>query len=308
MDDQPILILGATGDFGGALLSAALDRGLCVRALARNAHEARGRLGAPVGLEWVSGDARDPAAVARAVHGARAIVHAIDVAPADRAALLPAIAGNVAAAARAAGLPILFPGSVHVLGPGDGRPVAEDAVPAPTSRRGRVEAEVEALLADGCEVLTLRSGDRFGPGARHWPGAGLFANLRTGRIAALPGDAGRPHQWCFLPDLARAALDLIERGWQGRTVVHGPALTVDGNGDFARAISRAAGHAGQALRHRPWWIVRLRALVDADAADLLDQRYLWDDGILLAPGKLGALLPEFKPTPLDRAIAQTLAG
>lgn len=308
MDDQPILILGATGDFGGAVLAAALDRGLCVRALARNAHEARGRLGAPVGLEWVSGDARDPAAVQRAVLGARAIVHAIDVPPADRATLLPAIAGNVAAAARAAGVPILFPGSVHVLGPGDGRPVPEDAAPAPTSRRGRIEAEVAGLLAEGCDLLTLRAGDRFGPDIRHWPGAGLFASLRAGRVAALPGNAGRPHQWCFLPDLARVALDLIDLGWQGQTVVHGPALTVQGNGDFARAISRAAGHAGQPLRRQPWWILRLRALTDPGARDLLDQRYLWDDGILLAPGRLGDLLPEFKPTPLDRAIALTLAG
>jgi len=60
------------------------------------------------------------------------------------------------------------------------------------------------------------------------------------------------------------------------------------------------------LRHRPWWQVRLRALVDPAARDLLDQRYLWDDGAGLAATRLPGLLPEFVPTAIDQAIALSL--
>lgn len=303
MGDRPILILGATGGFGGAVLAQALDRGIGVRALARNAHEARGRLGAPVGLEWVTGDGRDAAAVARAAQGAGAIVHGIDVAAGDRAALLPGIAGNVAAAARGLDIPVVFPGSLHALGRRLGPAFAEDAVPAPITTRGRAEAEVAARLADGCRVLTLRAGWHFGPGAGRGPGAELFDALRAGRAPVLAGDPALPRQWGFLPDLARLALDLLGRGWVGGAVVHGPSVTLT-TADFAGMIARAAGRPGLALRRRPWWLVRLRAMLDPVARDLLEQRSLWDEGAMLADG----WLPDFVPTPLDRAVALTLGG
>lgn len=301
MGDRPILILGATGGFGGAVLAQALDRGMPVRALARNAHEARGRLGAPVGLEWVTGDGRDAAAVLRAAQGARAVVHGIDVAPGDRAAVLPAIAANVADAARAAGIPVIFPGSVHPLGRGSGQPFGPDATSAPVGARGRAEAAVIARLADGGDLLVVRAGDHFGPGAASGPGAALFGAVRAGRAPILAGNPGLAHLWAFLPDLARLALDLLDRGWQGETVAHGPSVIV-APGDFAGMIARAAGHPGLGLRRQPWWLVRLRALADPAARDLLEQRYLWDDGVMLEE----RLPADFVPTPLDQAIALTL--
>lgn len=302
MSDRPILILGATGGFGGAVLAQALERGWPVRALARNAHEARGRLGAPVGLEWVTGDGLDAASVARAALGARAIVHAVDVAPAQRATLLPAIAENVAAAACAADIPVLLPGSVRVLGRGTGMPFAEDAAAAPVTARGRAEAEVQARLGAGCRLLVLRSGDHFGPGARRGAGAEIVAKLRDGRAPALPGDPGLAHPWAFLPDLARLGLDLLPRAWTGTMVVHGPTLNLAPRA-FAGMVAAAAGHPGLGLRRLPWWLARLRALGDPAVRDLLDERYLWDAGVTLAPGSAA----DFVPTPLDRAIAATLA-
>lgn len=306
MGDRPILILGATGGFGGAVLAQALARGRLVRALARNAHEARGRLGAPVGLEWVTGDGRDAASLLRAAQGASAIVHGIDVAPDQRLALLPAIATCVAAAARETGIPVVLPGSVHPLGRAGADAFGEDAPIAPLSGRGRAEAEVIARLGEGNRLLTLRGGWHFGPGTAAGPAASLFAALRAGRSPWLPGDAARPQAWSFLPDLARAALDLLGQGWQGSQIVHGPTLTLAPRA-FVRQIAQAAGHPGAGLRHRPWWQLRLRALADPDARELIEQRYLWDGGATLAPGRLAALLPDFGPTDAGQAIARSLA-
>ncbi len=306
MGDRPILILGATGGFGGAVLAQALARGRQVRALARNAHEARGRLGAPVGLEWVTGDGRDAASVLRAAQGASAIVHGIDVAPGERLAVLPAIAACVAAAARETGIPVVLPGSVHPLGRPGADAFGEGAPIAPVSGRGRAEAEVMARLGDGTRLLTLRAGWHFGPGMAGGPAAGMFAALRVGRSPWFPGDASRPQAWSFLPDLACAALDLLGRDWQGSQVVHGPTLDMAPSA-LARDIARAAGHPGAGLRRRPWWQMRLAALADPVARDLVEQRYLWDGGVRLAPGRLATLLPGFVATDADQAIARTLA-
>jgi hypothetical protein len=53
--------------------------------------------------------------------------------------------------------------------------------------------------------------------------------------------------------------------------------------------------------------MRLAALADPVARDLVEQRYLWDGGVRLAPGRLATLLPGFVATDADQAIARTLA-
>jgi len=69
---DPILVLGATGRTGASMVSDLLRQGHAVRALVRDAHSARGRLGDAV--ELIEGDLRDPAALADAVIGCRRVV------------------------------------------------------------------------------------------------------------------------------------------------------------------------------------------------------------------------------------------
>jgi putative NADH-flavin reductase len=97
-----IALFGATGRTGRLVLERLVARGDRVRALARDA----ARLAARPGLDVIGGDARDAAAVARAVTGADAIVcclgmHDITVPATDFSESLRGIVG----AAKAAGVP-----------------------------------------------------------------------------------------------------------------------------------------------------------------------------------------------------------
>ncbi len=73
--DGPILVIGGTGHYGGFIVRALLEQGAWVRVLSRNAERARTTLGE--GPEIAEGDITDPAALAEAMQGARAIVIAI---------------------------------------------------------------------------------------------------------------------------------------------------------------------------------------------------------------------------------------
>ena len=64
-----IAVTGGTGFVGQALIDAALAQGRAVRALARKPQPAR------CGVEWVSGDLDDAAALAALVAGTEAVVH-----------------------------------------------------------------------------------------------------------------------------------------------------------------------------------------------------------------------------------------
>src|SRR4051812_7620103 len=65
------LILGATGGVGGETARALIRLGWQVRGLTRKPRTGDG-------IEWITGDAMDPAAVRSAAEGADAIVHAVN--------------------------------------------------------------------------------------------------------------------------------------------------------------------------------------------------------------------------------------
>jgi uncharacterized protein YbjT (DUF2867 family) len=83
---QRVLIIGASGGIGIEAVRLALERGLRVRALARNTE--RIRIDHPA-LETRSADAADPEAVRTALEGVDAVIHVVGVAPSLRRMFTP---------------------------------------------------------------------------------------------------------------------------------------------------------------------------------------------------------------------------
>jgi uncharacterized protein YbjT (DUF2867 family) len=149
-----VLVTGATGYVGGRLLRLLVERGLRVRALARNPHAIRERVDA--GVEVVAGDLLDPASLDAALSGVDAayyLVHSMGESGSfeetDRAA-----ARNFGAAAKAHRL-----GRIVYLG-GLGSD-AEELSPHLRSRH-----EVGRILAEsGIPVLEFRASIVIGSGS-----------------------------------------------------------------------------------------------------------------------------------------------
>lgn len=66
---RPVLVTGATGTLGRAVLTRLVAAGVPVRALSRHEHQRT------TGVSWVTGDVTTGAGIAAAVEGAGAIVH-----------------------------------------------------------------------------------------------------------------------------------------------------------------------------------------------------------------------------------------
>ncbi|EOM74773.1 NmrA/HSCARG family protein [Rhodococcus rhodnii] len=72
MAGEPILVMGATGGQGGAVVTALLEKGAAVRALSRHASSGRADALVEAGAEVVQGSLDDPASLTRAMDGAAA--------------------------------------------------------------------------------------------------------------------------------------------------------------------------------------------------------------------------------------------
>lgn len=312
--ERTALIIGATGLFGLHAAEALIKHGWRVRALARNPTAAAAKVGANSPIEWVKGDAMDQASVIAAAAGAQLVVHAANP-PAYRnwkGTVLP-MAESAIAAAKAAGARLMLPVSVYNFAPEAGPAIAEDFPQLPVTRKGAIRVEMERRLRAaseaGLKVLLLRSGDFFGPAA---PGAlSWLVSQSKGRVTQVwsPGRGDNGHAYAYLPDLAETMARLVDAEDRlGRfEVFHFRGHYLERNAAFGEAIRRVTGNPKLPVRPFPWAIVWAAAPFNETFRELLEMRYLWRKPIGLANAKLTRFLGEEPHTPLDAALAASLA-
>lgn len=255
---------------------------------------------------WQTRDFRRGTDMVQAARGCDVIVNGLNP-PAyhDWARQLPAITEQVIAAARASGARVLFPGNVYVFGLQPG-PWDQDTPHRPTTRKGAIRAQVEAMYRDsGVKVLILRAGEFMDADSGSSALDVIYLrNLKAGRITS-PGDPAvrRAHAW--LPDLARAGVALLARPDLPVFLdVPFPGHTLSAQ-DILDGVQRLTG---QNLRMTgfPWRLMRLTAPVWELARELQEMRPLFSHPHSLSGERLAALLPGFTPTPLDEALRAAL--
>jgi nucleoside-diphosphate-sugar epimerase len=308
------LIVGTTGSFGAHAAQALLKHGWSVRALARDPEAAARTTGPRTPIDWVRGDAMNPADMIAAARGAQLIVHAGN--PRNyhdwKGLVLPMV-DNAITAARSSGARLAIPGNVYNFAPDAGASIAEDAPQAPATRKGAIRAEAElrlkAAAGSGVKVLILRAGDFFGPAA---PNSALswLVTRRGARLTGVyrPGPAEVGHAFAYLPDLAETLARLVEAEDRlgGFEVFHFRGHWLERNDALGAAIRRVAGQPDLPIRAFPWPMVWALGPFVELFRELWEMRYLWRRPIGLSNDRLTAFLGAEPHTPLDAALAATL--
>jgi dihydroflavonol-4-reductase len=247
-----VLVTGATGLVGGAVVHELLARGLRVRALVR-AGSPLANLGDPprAGIELAQGDVLDRAAVERALEGCQAVVHAAGLASIGReprARLFAVNAGGVETvlgAALAAGVErAVLTSSAAVLGGSQVPHVADEETTSSAETLGidyfvsklRGEEVGLDLAARGLPLAIVRPTYVLGPGDVHRSSAATVLALARGQIPAyVQGGAS----FCDVRDVARGHVEALLRGRPGETyLLGGQNLTMD---EFVGRVCRLAG-------------------------------------------------------------------
>jgi nucleoside-diphosphate-sugar epimerase len=264
-------------------------------------------------IEWIAGDAMNPADVAAAARGASLIVHAANPPKYKnwRGLALPMLAATIAAA-KAEGARIVLPGNVYNFAPDAGQAIAEDAPQTPMTRKGEVRVEMEDMLREastaGAKVLILRAGDYFGPAA---PNSSLawLSTRKAGRVTKVYNPGPAPHGYAYLPDLADTLGRLIEREDElaDFEVFHFAGHWLTGPDQMVDAVRRATGDASIPLKAFPWGMVVALSPFVPLFRELLEMRYLYRLPIGLDDSKLRAFLGEVAATPLETAVREALA-
>ncbi|MCF3106927.1 NAD-dependent epimerase/dehydratase family protein [Streptomyces roseoverticillatus] len=264
------------GAAGAATARMLAEKGYTVRVVTRS-----GRSPEP-GIEHVALDATDRRQLIEASQGAAAI-YSCAAPPYHRwAAEWPPLASSLCAAAEATGAVLVMLGNLYGYGPVDG-PMTEGLPLAATGPKGRVRAAVWEQARDLHEqgrikAVEVRASDFFGPGVTDGGhlAARVMPPLLRGKPVSALGDPDAPHSWTYLPDVARALVEVAneERAW-GRAwhVPTEPALSVR---EMTDRLAAQAGTGPVAVRRLSPAVLAVGSLFSPMIRELKEVRYQFD--------------------------------
>ena len=271
-----LLITGATGAVGSAVVRQLAAEGKEIRAFVRDEEKFR-RLLPDVSAEVITGNALNPDDVRQAVEDVKVIFHCVNFPLTQFERNLEAAKVLIEAASE--GKPhIVFPGNTWVFGKPARTPITPETPFNPPSPIARIKAQVDELLMNsGLPVTVVHLPDFYGPGVVNPLVRPLFENALAGRDVKFPGPVDVPHEFIYIDDAARALIAVA-----GREECYGQRYTVGGVEPitvrrFVELIYRAAGTRGR-VRGMPPWLLRLLGLFSAEAraASGIMHVFAWD--------------------------------
>ena len=279
-----VLILGASGRFGRHAAEAFWNRGWSVRLFDRDTDD-----------------------LMEAAKGADVIVNAWNPPYTAWAKEVPELTAQVILAAKVSGAMVVIPGNVYVYGEGSPGLWQSTTPHLADNPLGQIRIEMEAAYrASGVKTLVLRGGDFIDTEASgNWFDRIIAAKLKEGVVVS-PGNTEAPHAWAYLPDLARAAVDLVEMRDRLDTFeeVLFPGYTLSLT-ELSQLIERASGDAVR-LKRMSWLPLFLAAPFWPMGRKLIEMRYLWSMPHRLDDTGFRRHLPAFRATDPLTAVAAAI--
>ena len=173
--------------------------------------------GLPQAAQFTSCDVLDAASVQAAIAGSEQVVMAVGFAYDSRLwrTAWPKAMHNVVEGCAATGARLVFVDNLYQLGP-QREPRTEKMALSHRGRKPAILAEVTriwqtAARAGRVRVAALRCSDFYGPGVSvSHLGATGFQAVAQGKAATLLAPPDTPHDFAYIPDIARAVLVLLD--------------------------------------------------------------------------------------------------
>lgn len=237
----------------------------------------------PAGARFQRCDILDAEAVRAAVAGADQVVAAIGFQYVGRVWRRdwPRAMSHLIAACEGARARMVFIDNLYMYGP-QTEPLREDMPLTSYGEKPAARAEVTRLWlaardAGRVKVAALRAPDFYGPGVglSHIGDAG-FGALARGKRAMLIAPPDTPHDFCYVPDFARAAVTLLDapddaygQAW------HVPCAPIRTPRQILTLGAKAIG-AKPRIGALPLWALPMAGLVVPMLREMAEMRFQWD--------------------------------
>jgi nucleoside-diphosphate-sugar epimerase len=300
------VVFGA-GAIGGTIARQIAAAGETVRVVTRSGRD----LGVD-GAEVVAADVTDPAAVRAVAEGARVAYFACQPAYTNWPKGFPPLAEGVLGGLAGTGVRLAVIDNLYLYGPTGGRSISEDLPHAATNRKGTARAKLAerfmaAHRAGDVPVVIARGSDYFGPhGIDTAAGDRMFPPLMAGKSVQVLGDADLPHAYTYVPDFARAVIELGRRDEALGEAWHVPTAPAVSQRGFVALAASAAGLPAPKLSRLSKPMLMLAGLFVPPAREMIEMAYEFEEPFIVDCSKIERAFG-LTPTPLEESVAATVA-
>jgi nucleoside-diphosphate-sugar epimerase len=169
----------------------------------------------------------------------------------------------------------------------------------------RKEQEDIALAETRLRTLVLRLPDFYGPHADESMSIRIFRAAVEGKTADWLGSADLPHEFVYMPDVARIVAELLLRDdLDGSAWNYGGPGTITGR-EFITAVYRAAG-AQPKWRSVGRTMLRIAGVFSPLMRELVEMQYLYETPVILDDRRLMARLGNPEKTSYQQGIEDTV--
>jgi len=297
------LIVGA-GAIGTVVADELAQQGHAVRLLSRRGTGPEHSL-----IERVTGDASDPATVARHTSGTDAIFNCANPAyhrwPTD----WPPIATAILAAAETSGSTLVTLNNLYAYGRPTGPMTPHDPLNADYEKaqvRATMWRDANRAHDDGrIRATEVRASDFIGPKSESYLGL-LIPRILARKSCQVIGDVDAAHSWNYTADVARTLVTCAQdsRSW-GRAW-HAPANPPRSVRQAIDDIARLVGASNVKITKVPTVALRVMGLFSTDVRELPKTLYQFQAPFIIDDSETHNTFG-LEPTPWDEVLTSTIA-
>lgn len=299
-------VIFGTGPAGSTLAQVLHSQGKKVRVINRS-----GKANLPNEVTVVAGDILDMAQVHTLCADATAIYHCANVPYPQQLEIIPRFGANILEGAARAEAKLVVLDTLYGYGETRGTPMTEATPFAPTTRKGRMRAQLAqtylaAHQAGKAQVTLGRAADFFGPLVLNSAlGDRVFPFALKNQPVQLLGNLDLPHSYGYIGDVARGLATLgAESAALGKAwlLPVAPPIT-------QRAMAQMIeGILGQSVRIQrlPKLAIQLFGLFDANMREFTEMFYQYTEPQIVVSEAFEQTFG-YDATPLDTAVRATVA-
>ena len=266
----------------------------------------------PTGVDFIATDILDPAAVMAAARGASQIVLTVGFQYDGKIwhDAWPRTMANILAATEANSARVVHVDNLYMYGP-QTAPLREDMPLTtyggkPSARSEITRMWLAASTAGRVKFASLRPPDFYGPGVgalSHFGDMG-FGALAKGKSAMMIIPVDTPHEFAYVPDIARAVVTLLDapddvygQAW------HVPSAPTRTARDLLTIGASALGVKPK-ITAIPLWVLPAMALVMPALKGFIEMKFQWDRPYLVDHTKFAKRFWG-DATPFEVGVAET---
>ncbi|WP_282139738.1 SDR family NAD(P)-dependent oxidoreductase [Cytobacillus oceanisediminis] len=309
---KKVIVLGATGGTGTAIVEELINRGIQTIAFGRSIsklNQLKQKLGNSDVLTLQVGNAFDDMSIYEASKDVDVIFQCVAVPYREMEKSQITLGKAIMSAADKLGKKIVFVDGIYPYGKATKKFVDEDHSKKPHTKKGKIKLELENLIFSdqwkNAIPLIVRLPDYYGPSSNLNSYLGMtILNISKGKISSYIGSLNIPREYIYLPDAAKMIVELAGNSNAYRQNWNIPGNIITGK----RLVQIAQDSAGQKKPVIPLkkTTIKMMGWFSPIMREMVEMSYLTEIPIFLDGSKYKQQIGPLIQTPFEVGIPHAI--